>query len=285
MNRILVPTDFEKPATWASEAAGILAKKIKAEVILLHIVEQPTAESFNAEGQVEGSELWEDKIYILKLIERAKRQLSAAAGALQEDGVKVKQQLRLGNPFHGIRQVITDYAVDLIVMGTSGHSRFEELLVGSNTEKVVRFSNCPVLTVHKPWPAGNKLENIVYATSLVDSERQFSEVVRKTQEMFGATVHLVRINTPMNFQPDHKVRFLMEEFAHKNKLQRYTLNVFSDLSEEDGINHFSNMINADLIAMATHGRTGFAHVLAGSIAEDVVNHAARPVLTQVLSKV
>ena len=48
--------------------------------------------------------------------------------------------------------------------------------------------------------------------------------------------------------------------------------------------HFAEMIDADMIAMATHGRTGFAHLLTGSIAEDVVNHAKRPVLTYILSK-
>ena len=41
---------------------------------------------------------------------------------------------------------------------------------------------------------------------------------------------------------------------------------------------------ADLVAMATHGRTGFAHVLAGSIAEDVVSHSKRPVLTFVTQR-
>lgn len=48
-----------------------------------------------------------------------------------------------------------------------------------------------------------------------------------------------------------------------------------------GILHFASSIKADLIAMASHGRTGFANVLAGSIGEDVVNHASKPVLTYV----
>ena len=73
----------------------------------------------------------------------------------------------------------------------------------------------------------------------------------------------------------------MQNFARKLNLENYTMNVFSDRSEEEGILHFASGINADLIAMATHGRTGFAHVLVGSIAEDVVNHAGRPVLTYV----
>jgi nucleotide-binding universal stress UspA family protein len=71
----------------------------------------------------------------------------------------------------------------------------------------------------------------------------------------------------------------MEDFAKKLKLTNYTINVFNDVSEEEGIIYFADSINADMIAMATHGRTGFAHVLAGSIAEDVVSHSKRPVLT------
>jgi nucleotide-binding universal stress UspA family protein len=76
----------------------------------------------------------------------------------------------------------------------------------------------------------------------------------------------------------------MQEFAKKLMLKNYTINIFNDLSEEEGVIYFADSINADLIAMATHGRTGFAHVLAGSIAEDVVSHSKRPVLTFVVKK-
>jgi nucleotide-binding universal stress UspA family protein len=64
-------------------------------------------------------------------------------------------------------------------------------------------------------------------------------------------------------------------------IARGTLNVYNDRSEEEGILNFAATINADLIAMATHGRTGLSHALIGSIAEDVVNHSKRPVLTYV----
>jgi nucleotide-binding universal stress UspA family protein len=112
-----------------------------------------------------------------------------------------------------------------------------------------------------------------------EDEEMFSRIVRKTQQLYDATVHLVRINTPANFQRDAVVKKYMLAFAKKLQLKNYTLNVFNDLSEEEGIIYFADSINADLITMATHGRTGFAHVLAGSIAEDVVSHAKRPVLT------
>jgi nucleotide-binding universal stress UspA family protein len=71
----------------------------------------------------------------------------------------------------------------------------------------------------------------------------------------------------------------MEKYAKKLGLKNYTINVYNDITEEEGIIYFADSINADMIAMATHGRTGFAHVLAGSIAEEVVSHAKRPVLT------
>jgi nucleotide-binding universal stress UspA family protein len=280
MKKILVPTDFSKPAQWALEVATGIAKKAKGQIVLLHIIEQTTSGSFNVEAQIADDEGWEDKLFTMKLIEKSKLQLEDAAKYVEDAGIPVKSELRLGNPFHGMRTVITDHEVDLVVMGTSGTTKFEEMVVGSNTEKVVRHSKCPVLTVHQK-PNGNDFANIVYASSLNDNERGFGQIVKNAQEMYKAKVHLVRINTPMNFQPDHESRRVMKDFAKRMGLQDYTMNVFSDRSEEEGILHFAASVNADLIAMATHGRTGFAHVLVGSIAEDVVNHANRPVLTYV----
>jgi nucleotide-binding universal stress UspA family protein len=59
----------------------------------------------------------------------------------------------------------------------------------------------------------------------------------------------------------------------------YSLNIYNDVTEEEGIVCFAEELNADMISMVTHRRTGIAHLIAGSIAEDVVNHSKRPVLT------
>lgn len=279
MKSILVPTDFSKEAQIATDVAIDVAKKSKAELILLHVVEEATGSSFNITGEVSNAaEQWEKKIFNLKLIERAQSQLDKAAEATKAGGVKVRKELRVGTPFHGMRTIITERKVDLVVMGTAGRTKLEEMIIGSNTEKVVRHAKCPVLTVHRK-PAKPEFKNIVYATSMSRDEEVFSRVVRRTQALYDATIHLVRINTPANFQRDTVVKKYMQEFAKKLQLKNYTINVFNDLSEEEGIIYFADSINADLIAMATHGRTGFAHVLAGSIAEDVVSHARRPVLT------
>jgi nucleotide-binding universal stress UspA family protein len=280
MKRILVPTDFSAPATLAADVAAEIAKKAKAEIILLHVIEVPSTESFSVEGQIGKLNDWDDKLFTLKLIELAKKQIGLLASTLRDKGVEVSTKIRMGNPFHGMRTSITAQKADLIVMGTSGRSRMEEMIVGSNTEKIVRHSKCPVLTVHEKLNGVN-FKNIVYATSISPSEKDFATVVINAQAMYNSTIHLVRVNTPMNFKPDTKVKPAMEAFARKLRLKNYTINVFNDASEEEGILHFADIIKADLIAMATHGRTGFAHVISGSIAEDVANHSRKPVLTYV----
>lgn len=278
MKRILVPTDFSKPAQIAIDVASDIARKANAQVILLHVVEEASGTSFNITGEVNVSAGWEDKLFTMKLIERSKKQLEKVYEDVKAGGVRVKRELRVGTAFHGMRDIITEQKVDLVVMGTAGRTKLEEMIIGTNTEKVVRHAKCPVLTVYKK-PATTDFRNIVYATSMSKDEEMFSRIVRTTQQMYNSTVHLVRINTPGNFQRDAVVRKYMNDFAKKLQLKDYTINIFNDLTEEEGIVYFADSIDADLIAMATHGRTGFAHVLAGSIAEEVVSHSKRPVLT------
>lgn len=278
MKKILVPTDFSKSAQIAIDVAADIAKKANSQLILLHVVEEASGTSFNITGEVDVSGGWENKLFTMKLIERSKKQMAKSIEQLKDAGIRVKEELRLGTAFHGMRDIIAEQKVDLVVMGTAGHSKLEEMIIGSNTEKVVRNSKCPVLTVHKK-PLTTDFKNIVYATSMSKDEEVFSRIVRNTQVLYDSTVHLVRINTPGNFQRDAVVKKYMQDFAKKLQLKNFTINIFNDLSEEEGIIYFADSINADLIAMATHGRTGFAHVLAGSIAEEVVSHSKRPVLT------
>jgi nucleotide-binding universal stress UspA family protein len=278
MKKILVPTDFSKPAMIATEVAADIARKAGTELTLLHVIEEDVGNSINVEGQVNSDSGWEEKIYTMKLIEKAKKQMAKLSEDPKLEGVRLRQELRVGSPYHGMNKIITEKKVDLVVMGTSGRTELEEMIIGSNTEKVVRTANCPVLTVHDR-PKSKEFKDIVYATSMDKEEEVFSRIVRNTQKLYDSTIHLVRINTPGNFQRDYVVKRYMLDFAKKLQLKNYTLNVYNDVSEEEGIIYFADSIDADLIAMSTHGRTGFAHVLAGSIAEDVVSHSKRPVLT------
>jgi nucleotide-binding universal stress UspA family protein len=282
MKKILVPTDFSKTSVNALEVAVEIAKKSNSDITLLHVVEEASSSSFSVTGEWQ-KEGWADKLYTIKLLEKSKAQLEKLVLDPRFEQVKVTGELRVGNAFHGMRTIITDNKVDLVVMGTSGRSGAVDSVIGTNTERVVRHAKCPVLSINKK-PSKVNFKNIVYATAMHKDEEVFSRMVKKTQQLYNSTVHLVRINTPGDFQRDYVVKDYMEKFAKKLGLKNYTVNVFNDITEEDGIIYFAETIDADMIAMATHGRTGFAHVLAGSIAEDVVSHAKRPVLTFVVKR-
>ena len=280
MKKILVPTDFSKTSITALETAFEIAKKAGASIFVLHVVEEATPDSYKITGEWRDDN-WEDRLFTFKLLERAKAQLEKLVMDPRFSAVKLVGELRLGNPFHGMNTIIAEQKVDLVVMGTRGKTNLESMVIGTNTERVVRHSPCPILTVHKK-PSSSDFKNIVYATAMSKDEEIFSRIVKRTQQLYDSTIHLVRINTPGDFQRDRVVKDYMNKFAKSLQLKNFTINVYNDVSEEEGILYFADSIDADLIAMATHGRTGFAHVLAGSIAEGVVSKAVRPVLTWVI---
>lgn len=283
MKTILVPTDFSKTAQNATEVALSVAKKSKSEIILLHVVEDMEEGSFNAEGEVAMSSSWENTIFTAKMIQKAKQQLATCAATLIDSGVSARQVLRIGTAYHGIQSIIRESKADLVVMGTNGRSPLEEILIGSNTEKVLRRSSCPVLSVNKR-PSPIDFKSIVYAVSLRKDELSIPPIVKEMQQLYGSTIHLVRINTPGLFINDKTAKARMQEFAQYLKLRDYTVNIYNDFTEEGGIINFAESVGAGLISMWTHGRTGLSHMMNGSIAEGVTNHAKRCVLTSVLPK-
>ncbi len=276
MEKILVPTDFSEQAYNAVLLASELARRNSASIQLVHVVEYPASSSFNAlgTGAMEGV----DNAYLLDLMENVKQQMEDLLKDPILEGIVVSSDIRVGNPFTSISSDIASADVDLVVMGTQGSSGIEETLLGSNAEKVVRLSKCPVITVKDKVNIG-QIKNIAFATSLRDNHAKLIHELKKLQETFNATLHIVRVNTPNNFANDREVRGLMNELVTKYNLSDYTINIYNDVSEEDGIIFFCEDNKVDMIAIATHGRTGIMHILSGSIAEDVVNHAKRPVWT------
>lgn len=282
MKKILVPTDFSKHAQISTDVAADIARRSGATLILLHVVEEASEGSFNVGGEASLGSV-EDRLYNVRLINKARKQLEKAVNDASFSDIRVDGELRVGNPFHGMRTLVTENKVDLVVMGKSGKTKFQEMLIGSNTDKVVRLAKCPVLTVNKQ-PSRTDFRNIVYATAMANDEIVFARIVKRAQQLYNSTIHLVRINTPGDFQRDHIVKNYMHQFAKNISLKNYTINVYNDVSVEEGVIRYADSIEADMIAMATHGRTGFAHVIAGSVAEDVVGHAKRPVLTFVVKR-
>ena len=271
MKRILVPTDFFEQAEYALRVAAQIAKQNDSEIILLHMLELP-----HQAGDALGSGHQIPEIMFYK--DKAISKLEDLMDVDYLQGINVSEIIQFEKAFDGILAVSKKNNVDLIVMGSHGTSGFQEILMGSNTEKVVRFSQVPVLVI-KNRNDDFKAYNFVLASDFSDEiKNPFAQLVDFAKS-FNSKLSLVMINTPNSFKPTHLSEKIMNDFMKEFHYPNYSLHIYNDVNVEKGILNFSNTVNADLIGMCTHGRTGFAHFFNGSISEDLVNHAVRPVIT------
>jgi nucleotide-binding universal stress UspA family protein len=141
--RIVVGTDFSDTAEAATDYAVELAKKLGAEIVLVHGYEIP-AYAF-PEGAVIQAEL-QDRL--AKVSEEA---LASAVKARDKSGVPIRSVLRAGPPWHEVIAVAEEEKADLVVVGTHGRRGIARMIMGSVAERVVRGCPCPVLTV-RPNP-------------------------------------------------------------------------------------------------------------------------------------
>lgn len=271
MKRILVPTDFSEHAEYALRVAAQIAKQNNSEIILLHMLELPH-QAGDAMGS--GHQIPEIMFYKNKAISNLEELMDVD----YLEGINVSEIIQFQKAFDGILAVSKKNNVDLVVMGSHGTSGFQEMLIGSNTEKVVRYSEAPVLVI-KNRNDTFKAGNFVFASDFSEEiKKPFKQLVDFAKS-FNSTLSLVMINTPNSFKPTHVAEKTMHDFMLAFNYPNYSLHIYNDVNVEKGILNFANSTNADLIGMCTHGRTGFAHFFNGSISEDLVNHAKRPVVT------
>ena len=166
-------------------------------------------------------------------------------------------------------------------MGSHGASGLREYFIGSNAEKVIRKSSAPVLII-KHYFKG-LIKNIVFPNTLdLYDQNDLVTKVRALQQFFKASLRIVWINTPLTFTADVITMQRLNSFAKHHKLTDYTVNIYNHRTEEEGIIEFSRLVKGDIIAIGTHARTGIAHLINGSLAEDVANHTNTIVWTYTL---
>lgn len=136
IDRVLVPVDFSPHSKKALGYALGLAKRFGAEVTLLHVVEQIFYPS--------------DWIYPFTTVDfpaRCEALIKEAKSWLKEESGTNEPVVLLGNPWREIVDLAKKRKMDLIIIGTHGHTGLKHALLGSVAEKVVRHASCPVLTV------------------------------------------------------------------------------------------------------------------------------------------
>jgi nucleotide-binding universal stress UspA family protein len=280
MKKILVPCDFSRLAIDAFRFTLAIAEKSSGEIHLLNVVELPVRHdtmlmpvlSFEADMLKELQKKTIDRI--TRITEK-----------YSHKNVKVKVKVIFGATSLMIQDYVKRQKIDLVVMGTHGASGLREFVIGSNTEKIVRNVNVPVIALKK-FPKLGSIKDIVFATDLSENDnlKNIVSKVKDLQLFFRAGLHIVKVNTPASFSQDVITDQKLKDFVAKYALRNYSINIFNDLNEEVGIINFAHKIKAGMIAMGTHGRKGLVHALSGSLTEDIVNHVDIPIWTYPLSK-
>lgn len=280
MIKVLVPYDFSETAKHALNfATGLYTNYPGIEVTVLHVIETPIATGMGTMGGgLESVPEFESQVYFMELVNTRKKQLRELEEEYKNSSFALKTKLILGSVFKGISESISEQNPDLIVMGSRGASGLEEVIVGSNTEKVVRTASCPVVTI-KAETDVLKMKKVVFASDFRYSDDKVANRIKRIQAVFDAQFYFVVVNTPGNFETTRESMNRIRTFVQKHHFENVKAEVYNSLSEESGIIEFADDIDADMIAMTTHGRTGLLHLITGSIAEDVVNHSKRPVWT------
>ena len=207
MKKIIVPVDFSEHSEYALEAASMLAKKNNAEILALHMLEISNA----VMNKVDGMKQMES-LFFLKL---AEKRFEEFLNKNYLKGIKVTPIIKHFKVFSEVNDVAKEHEADLIVMGSQGASGLKEVFIGSNTEKVVRHSDIPVLII-KHNPILMDFENVVFACDF--SEDAIEQYIRAKEmvEKLGSKMHLVYVNLPSSrFKSSSEMEKLVASFLRK----------------------------------------------------------------------
>lgn len=269
ITRILVPTDFSEVANNALKYAIGLAIQTKATIDIVHIKTLPVMDlNFPA-----------DTYSVLMDEMEAAAKVGIAhleTTLLKPAGVTYRLHITTGFVTDEIHKVAQQGEADLIVMGTTGASGLQELLIGSNAASVIGKSEVPVLII----PASatfTEFKHILYASDY--SEPEFPAVARLKYfaELNDADVTVLHVTTDFDRYFNAERNFFVRNKQH---IREEKINmVKSDQSDvAEGINQYTAAHQVDLVVLAKHNRSFFDRLFHRSLSKRMAYHTTIPLL-------
>ncbi len=289
LDSVLVATDFSSPSELALAWGAQIARSHGARLLLVHVLAPPMpVADFAAPPLTLDQELREGA--------RERLDESLAEPALEE--IEAEGMVLDGMPAEAVLKAADEHHAHLVVVGTRGLTGVRHLLLGSTAERIVQSARVPVLSVHpEDLPPEAAPRTLLVPTDFSrDAEAALAAadhcVALSDQETRVILLHVFHVpaeyrsygpsGTFFKFSDElrHSLRERLEKLAAP--LRRENLEV--ELLTTEGIPaevivRVATERKADMVAMGTHGRSGLAHLLMGSTAERVVQHAPCPVLT------
>lgn len=295
---ILLTTDFSEHANAGIPYAVALVKHSGGTLHILHVFESSGSGALLA-GVVVDASAW-----LADLRAKFESRLEMLARDMElEHGIKVVTKVVPGHPVHEIVDYIKSSGVDLTVVATHGHSAIAHLVLGSTAERVVRLSPKPVLTVRPratQRPEAFTFKRILLPTDFSANSEAIWPQALALATQYNAALLLVHVIEPSVYYANAtmsegmgvdveqwlvSIRRNADEQLRKaaEKLKTLTTQPVQTLLREgraaDEIVAAAESQAADLMVISTHGYTGVAHVIFGSVAERIVRLSSVAVIS------
>ncbi|ADE04896.1 universal stress protein [Haloferax volcanii] len=292
-DQLLFPTDGSDGADAVLDHVVDMAAAHDATLHLLHVAPPEPERRPSLTGGSEGDGAGDDPSERRR--SDGERFVSDAAARASQSDVTAVTSVERGEPY----QVITEYAAeqgaDLVVMPTHGRTGLSRLLLGSTTERVVRRSDVPVLTV-RPDAATDLAYPYADVLTPTDGSACATAAVTFGSELAAATdaaLHAVSVVNVAAFGADIRGPLLLDELEERASdavdaasdtaaaagVETIRKSVGRDVSIHDGILAYIDEYDVDIVVMGTHGHTGFDRYMLGSVAEKLVRSSPVPVVT------
>jgi nucleotide-binding universal stress UspA family protein len=272
MKKILVPTDFSECASKAAQTAMKISGTTDTEIHYLHIANVPIDWATMNDSEKRYPE-------VTKEIRHYQLALDKLVDESKHAGNQAHKYLIFNKNYKAILRHIDDHQIDMVIMGSNGATGLKELLMGSNTQKIVRLSPVPVLVVKDDIFDHFKLDRMVFVSDFREEVMdQFKTFVEFVQSL-NAKLLLLFVNTPENFTDTLTTKTIMGNYAMHAPGAIENTYVFNSYGFMGGLDAFCQEHQVDAIGMITHGGSTGLHLFNSSLTEKVVNHSKIPVLT------
>lgn len=269
--KVLIPTDFSVQAEYAYLMVKKLEEKIPVEIHFMHVLGVPDTVTMDKNGNIQTcGEISVDYVVSQKTI--AERKLNNLKTLYGND---IQVHLELGKLTDKIVSYAQNQKFDLIVMGTKGAWGLKEKLSGSETQMIARQSTIPLLSLMCDR-SDLIIENILLVHDFSNPKNENLALLHKLIKAFNTKVHLLQIAKDTSFDNKTSIFSKMDEFALVNQISNFEMHVLNDIDVENGVIHFNQMQEMDIICIGTHGKGGLFH---HSATEKLINHLFKPIIS------
>lgn len=178
----------------------------------------------------------------------------------------------------GIKSGILSMEADFIVMGKHSHfSVIADLLFDNNTEKIIRYADCPVFSVAKPVDIKMWKRAAVAIDPVSIHDDLLKDVSRLTEDL-GLVPHFIWVAKNHDTHTIENVELLKDALHGHFETKSFFFSSTVNGDASTGIINLSKDLNADLIILGTHARSGFNRIIHGSVTEQVIDNSDIPTL-------